>query len=191
MILLWPGRVRESADSRVILTGVRSLACFVLLVCTVIAGCGYRLSGQRSNSGQGRTIAVPTFTNQSTNYRIEQLLAEAVRLELIQRTRYNVVSESAGDVVVFGHVLGVSATPILFNEQGRASSFGVIVNLSIRVIDSQTGAVLFQNDAWTFREIFELAQNSAEFVPEDTAALDRLARRFASSFVATFLDRRQ
>ncbi len=165
----------------------------LLLACVSLTGCGYRLAGQRLNNpsnGKGRTIAIPTFTNRSTTYRIEQRLAEAVRLEFIRRTRYQVVSDNTGDVLVSGEVLSVNATPILFNEQGRASSFGLLVDVSLRVTDSQTGAVLFQNDRWTFREIFELAQNSAEFVPEDTAALDRLARRFASSFVATFLDAR-
>lgn len=151
--------------------------------------CGYRLAGQRLNNGEGRKIAVPTFANQSTTYRIEQRLSEAVRVELVRRTRYQVVPDNTGDVVVAGNVLNVSATPILFNEQGRASSFGLIVDLSVRVTDSQTGSVILQNDLWTFREIFELAQNSEEFVPEDTAALDRLARRFASSFVASLLNR--
>ena len=51
-------------------------------------------------------------------------------------------------------------------------------------------AVLFQNDHWVFREVFELGQNSAEFVPEDPAAVDRLARRFASSLVASLLHRK-
>lgn len=164
------------------------------MACVSVAGCGYRLAGQRLNNvnnGQGRTIAIPTFTNRSTTYRIEQRLSEAVRLELIRRTRYKVVPENTGDVVVSGEVLSVNATPILFNERGRASSFGLLVDVSIRVTDSRTGNVLFQNDRWTFREIFALAQNSAEFVPEDTAALDRLARRFAFSFVGSFLDARQ
>jgi hypothetical protein len=63
----------------------------------------------------------------------------------------------------------------------------MLVDLNVRLTDTKTGMVVFQNDRWTFREIFELSQNSAEFVPEDTAALDRLARRLASSLVASVM----
>ena len=165
----------------------RAASLVVTIAILLTCSCGYRLAGQKVNNGQGRTIAVPTFSNQSTTYRIEQRLSEAVRLELIRRTGYRVVPDRAGDVVVAGSVLNVSATPVLFNERGRASSFGLVVDLAIRVTDSRTGTVLLQNELWTFREIFELAQNSEAFVPEDTAAFDRLARRFASSLVASLL----
>jgi len=57
----------------------------------------------------------------------------------------------------------------------------------VRLTDTKTGKVVFQNDSWAFREIFELSQTSAEFVPEDPAALDRLSRRFASSLVASLM----
>jgi outer membrane lipopolysaccharide assembly protein LptE/RlpB len=152
-----------------------------------ITGCGYRLANKRLNNGAGQTIAVPTFTNKTTTYRIEQRLTDAVRRELIRRTRFNVVPDESGDVVMAAEVISYTAVPIIFNEQGRGSSYSILVDLNVRITDSKTGAVLFQNDRWTFREVFELAQNSGEFVPEDTSALDRLARRFASSLVASVL----
>ena len=133
------------------------------------------------------TIAVPAFVNRTTTYRIEQRITDAVRQELIKRTRYKVVSEETGDVVMAGEVLSFIAVPIIFNEQGRGSSYSILVDMSVRLTESSTGKVLFQNDRWTFREVFELAQNSSDFVPEDTPAVERLARRFASTLVASVL----
>jgi len=153
----------------------------------LLPSCGYRLANKKLNNGQGRTIAVPTFTNRTTTYRIEQRLTDAVRRELIRRTRFHVSPQATGDVVMAGEVLSYTAVPIIFNEQGRGSSYSILVDLYIRLTDAKTGAVLFQNDRWTFREVFELAQNSGDFVPEDSAALERLARRFASSLVASVL----
>jgi hypothetical protein len=150
-----------------------------------MSGCGYRLAGGRLSQGEGRTIAVPTFVNNTTTYRIEQRLSEAVRGELVNRTRYRVSAESAGDAVVEGEVLSFNAIPIIFNQQGRASSYSIFVEIKVRMTDN--GRVVFQNDRWVFRETFELAQNSGEFVLEDTAAIDRLARRFAASLVASML----
>lgn len=136
------------------------------------------------------TIAVPAFVNRTTTYRIEQRITDAVRQEFIKRTRYNVVSEESGDVVMAGEVLSFIAVPIIFNEQGRGSSYSILVDMSVRLTESSTGKVLFQNDRWTFREVFELAQNSSDFVPEDTPAVERLARRFASTLVASVLSAR-
>ena len=162
---------------------------FVTLL-LVVSACGYRLAGKRFNNGDGRTLAIPTFTNRTTTYRIEQRLTEALRKEFIRRTRYKVLPEESGDVVLAGEVLSFVAVPIIFNEQGRGSSYSILADLSVRLTDSKTGGVLFQNDRWTFREVFELSQNSADFVPEDTAAVERLARRFASSLVASILSAR-
>jgi len=114
-------------------------------------------------------------------------LTEEVRHELIRRTRFKVVPDSTGDVVLTGEVLNYAAVPILFNQQGRGSAYSILVDLSVRVSDTQTGKVLFQNDRWTFRDVFELAQSSSDFVPEDPAAVERLARRFASSLVASVM----
>jgi outer membrane lipopolysaccharide assembly protein LptE/RlpB len=164
---------------------IQTLCLFLLA--TTVCGCSYRLAGARSTEGRGRSIGVPTFVNRTTTYKIEQRLAEAVRRELIRRTRYEVRSEQTADVVVTGEVLTFSAIPIIFNQQGRASSYSIVVDMNVVVRDTGSGQVLFQNDRWAFRDVFELAQNSAEFVPEDTAAIDRLARRFASSLVASML----
>ena len=160
------------------------LACITPFL---LSGCGYRLASKTAANGSGRTIAIPTFRNRTTTYRIEQRLSEAVRQEFVRRTQYKVVPAEAGDVVVAGEVLSFTAIPIIFNQQGRGSSYGIFVELNVHLTDSATGATLFQNDHWVFREVFELSQNSGEFVPEDTAAVERLARRFASSLVASVL----
>ncbi len=166
---------------------MRKFIVLVSLALVLLSGCGYHLAAKKLNNGAGRTIAIPTFVNRTTTYRIEQRLTEAVRREFIRRTRFKVIPEDAGDVVVAGEVLSFTAVPIIFNQQGRGSSYSILVDFNIRLTDTSTGAILFQNDRWTFREVFELSQISSEFVPEDTAAIDRLARRFAASLVASVL----
>jgi hypothetical protein len=163
---------------------------FVKLVLPVLlllsGGCGYQLATKKANAGAGRTIAVPTFANNTTTYRVEQRLSEALRRELIQRTRYKVVSDSTGDVVVTGEVRSYGAFPNTITA-GRASSYIISVELRIVVEDTRTREVLYRNDSWVFRENFELSPNSAEFVPEEPAAVDRVAGSFASSLVAILL----
>ena len=166
---------------------IRRVRKCIVFLCLVLPGCGYRLANKSPNGGQGQTIAVPAFINKTTTYRIEQLLAEAVRQELTRRTRYKVVADDTGDVVVSGEVLAYVAVPVIFNPAGRATAYSLNVDLKVKIADTTTGKVLFQNDRFTFRDVFELSQNSGQFVPEDSAALDRLSRRFASSLVGTVI----
>ena len=159
----------------------------LLVWVALLDGCGYRLANKNLGGGDGQTIAVPTFANKTTTYRIEQRMTEAVRQELIRRTRFNVVPDAGGDLLITGEVLSYAAVPVSFNQQGRGSTYTMVVDMNIRLTETKTGKVVFQNDHWSFREIFELSQSSSEFVPEDPAALERLARRFASSFVASVM----
>jgi hypothetical protein len=160
---------------------------FIVLLVLLLPGCGYRLANKNLNGGQGQTIAVPAFINRTTTYRIEQRIAEAVRQELSRRTRYRVVTDDTGDVVMSGEVLAYNAVPVIFNQSGRGYAYEMLVDLKVRIAETKTGKVLFQNDRFTYREVFELSTNSAEFVPEDSPALERLSRRFASSLVGTLI----
>jgi len=162
---------------------------FICVICVIcgLSGCGYRLANKNFNGGKGQTIAVPTFLNKTTTYRIEQRISEAVRQELIRRTHYNVVPDDTGDVLVSGEVLSYIAVPVTFDQQGRGSTYEMLVDLKVLVTDTKTKKELFRNDRVTYREVFQLAQTSGDFVLEDPAAMDRLSRRFASSIVATLI----
>ena len=160
---------------------------FVLLA-FLPTGCGYRIANKNFNGGQGQTIAVPTFSNRTTAYRVEQRLSEAVRQELVRRTHFNVVASETGDLVVSGEILNYIGVPVTFDQKGRGSTYEMLVDLKVLVTDTKTGKELFRNDRFTYREVFELAQTSGDFVREDPAALDRLSRRFASSLVASLMN---
>jgi outer membrane lipopolysaccharide assembly protein LptE/RlpB len=142
----------------------------LLVWVALLDGCGYRLANKNLGGGDGQTIAVPTFANKTTTYRIEQRMTEAVRQELIRRTRFTVVPDAGGDLLMTGEVLSYAAVPVSFNQQGRGSTYTMVVDMNIRLTETKTGKVVFQNDHWSFREIFELSQSSSEFVPEDPAA---------------------
>ena len=157
----------------------------MIIVCLLATSCGYHLAGRQLNDGNGRSIAVPTFLNRTTTYKVEQQLTEEVRRELIRRTHFKVTPEDTGDVIVTGEILAYNAVPVIFNTEGRGSAYTILVDFRVNIKDTQTGKVLFQTDRMTFREVFELSQHSGEFVPEDPAAVERLGRRFASTLVAS------
>jgi outer membrane lipopolysaccharide assembly protein LptE/RlpB len=159
----------------------------LLLGGLLLPACGYRLqgSGGALDSGEGRTLSVPNFRNESSEFRIEQRLTEAVRGELIRGTRYRVVPTEGGDLTLTGSVAGITTAPTVFTDQGRAIVYTVAVRLNVRVTDRSDGDVLFEGTDMTFRETFEVSNDSAGFVPEDAAAIERLAKQFSGSLLAS------
>jgi len=166
---------------------LRGLVLSLLVV--IVSGCGYRLASRKGDVGNGQTIAVPTFINSTYTYRIEQRMTESVRKELARRTHYRVTSADTGDVVLRGEVLGYSTAPTVFDPSGRAAQYALGLSMKVLITESSTGKVLFENGAMTVRETFQLSQNSGDFVPEDPAAVDRLAESFASAVVASLVHR--
>jgi hypothetical protein len=131
---------------------------------------------------------VPVFANQTTDFRIEQRLTAAVRRELIERTRYELTSSGSGDVVLSGEVLSITTIPTNFTPDGRGTAYAVAVDIGVLLSEPATGRVLFANPRWLFRETFELSNDSEAFVAEDTAAMERLARRFSESLVSSIFE---
>jgi outer membrane lipopolysaccharide assembly protein LptE/RlpB len=164
------------------------LVLLVLLLATP-TGCGYRLAARKGDVGAGQTLAVPTFANNTSRYRIEQRMSEAVRKEFVRNTHYRVVSSDAGDVVLRGEVLDYNTGPTVLEESGRAAQYAVTLILKVSVTEAATGKALYENNSMVFRETFQLSQNAGDFVPEDPAALERLANRFASAVVASLVHR--
>ena len=162
---------------------------FSALLFAALASCGYRLAARKGDAGAGQTIAVQTFTNLTNRYRIEQGVSDAIRKELARTTRYKVSSGDSGDIVVSGEVLGYGVSATVVDERGRASQYTISVLLKVLVTETASGKALYRNDAMTFRETFQLSQSSTDFVPEDPAAVSRLATRFASEIVAAIVHR--
>jgi hypothetical protein len=160
---------------------------FVGALLLLFSACGYRLATRKGDIGANQTIAVPTFVNTTTSFRIEQVMSEAVRKELARTTHYRVISGEGADVVVWAEVLSFSRTPTVFDDHGRAAQYAIGVILKVVVTETSTGKALFQNASMTFRDTFQLSQDQADFAPEDPAALDRLAARFASTIVAALV----
>jgi outer membrane lipopolysaccharide assembly protein LptE/RlpB len=171
-------------------------ACAILFAALLaLGGCGYHVVGRASTlpanlPADVHTIAVPTFQNATTTYRIEQRLTDAVVHELLARTKYHVVArEEDGDAVLRGNVLTITSAPVIFDATtGAATTILVTVTISVQLQDRATGNVLYHNENVVFREPYEISTDIPSFFEEEGPALDRLSRDFASRVVATLLE---
>jgi len=175
--------VSAAARTPVLLLGILSLA--------FTESCGYRVAGRADLlPAKIKTIAVPPFGNVTTRYRVSDRLAAAVTREFISRTRYQIVADpNAADAVLTGSVVNFMAYPTIFDPvTGRASGVQVILYLQLFLRDRATGAALFQNPNWEFRERYEISVDQRSYFEESDLAMDRLSRDAARSLVSAVLE---
>ena len=166
----------------------------VLLGCCLAllpAACGYRVAGRGDRLPPDvKTIAIPIFENETPRFRIEQRVAAAVTREFIERTKFRITPEPAGaDAVLRGTIKEVRSGAITFDlKTGRATSLQVQVLADVKLVDLHTQKVLFANSNYTFREQYQISQDTSALFEEQQPALDRLSRDLARTLVTAILE---
>lgn len=169
-----------------------SVSAALLVVAALIQlGCGYHTAGHAAQLPPDiKTIAVPSFKNETLTYRIDQMLTSSVVREFTTRTRYHIVSDPGddADATLRGTVLSTAVSPLTYDtNSGRAASVLVVVSMRVIMTDRQ-GKVLYQNPAYLFREQYEVSQDLATFFEEDSPAFRRLSQDFARTLVSNVLE---
>ena len=154
-------------------------------------GCGYHTAGHAVQLPDNiKTIAVPSFKNETLTYGIEQMLTASVVREFTTRTHYRILNNSGDgpDATLSGTVLSTVASPLTYDTAtGRAASVMVVVSMKVALIDRDV-KVLYQNPAYLFREQYEVSQDLASFFEEDSPAFRRLSQDFARTLVSNILE---
>ena len=154
-------------------------------------GCGYHVAGKGTQiPAEVKTIAVPAFRNETSRYKVEQVLTQAVVRELLARTRFRIQPEPAGsDAVLTGTVIQFWTTPVLVESSGgRTTSVSVAVRMRVKLTDRHTGKLLFENPDYHFSETYEISGDAATYFEESGPAVERLGRSFAASLVSSLLE---
>ncbi|HEV7968453.1 MAG TPA: LPS assembly lipoprotein LptE [Candidatus Acidoferrales bacterium] len=179
-----------------------------LILCACVAiflsACGYHVGGTASELPPGlKVIAVPALKNDTTSYRIEQRMTDAVVHEFIARTKYRIVSsEDSADAVLRGEIVSFEAIPVVFdtttpssttvptvnNTTARATTMLVSVHMKVSLQERDTNKVLYKNDNYVFREPYEISTDPSKFFDEQAPALERMSRDFAARLVSDVLE---
>ena len=162
----------------------------VAVAACLLVSCGYRVVGSADLlPDRIRTIAVPAFSNATSEFKIEQHLTQAVVRELLARTRYEVVSEEAGaDATLIGTVMLFDAIPQNFDPlTGRATSVTTVTRMHVALLDRQDGSELYSNPDLSHRETYEVSADPETYVNERDAAMLRASRTMASALVSAVL----
>ncbi|MGB8525068.1 MAG: LptE family protein [Candidatus Acidiferrales bacterium] len=163
----------------------------VLAAALSVVSCGYHVAGRVSNlPSEWKTIAVPTFKNDTTRYRIEQRFTESVIKQFLQRTKYKIVQNAEeADAVLHGEVISIETNPLIFNATtGQVTMSLVTVHTKVLLVDNQTQKVVYKNDDMVFRDEYQISTDAREFFEEQDPALERMARDFAAQLVSNVVE---
>lgn len=175
-----------------------ALALRAGLVAALVAscGCGYALAGRGSFLPDDiSSVGIPQLVNRSTFFDIEQILTEKMRAEFIGRGKYRVIPEAGGaDTTLTGEITSITVQPVGFTEQQLGSRYLFTVTMRVTFTDARSASVLWSNDAWTFREEYELttrgntAIEGTAFLDQERNAFDRISNDIARSIVTSILE---
>jgi outer membrane lipopolysaccharide assembly protein LptE/RlpB len=171
----------------------RGLALWLALLVAQLAaaGCGYHVAGHASQLPQDwSAIAIPAFKNDTTTYRIEQRMTQAVIREFITRTKYRVVQDPASaDAVLHGEVVSIETDPMLFQATtGEVTMMLVTIHTKVELIDNKTDKPVYKNDDMVFRDEYQISTDVKSFFQEEDPAVERMSRDLASHLVSDVLE---
>jgi len=160
-------------------------------LCVALAGCGYHTAGAATHiPASVRTLAVPVFATHAQAYHTEMALTQAVVRELNTRTKYRVITNDSpdADAVLRGTLLTQTSVPLTYDStSGETSSYLVTITVKV-LLSARDGRVLYQNDAFSFREQYQSTQDLSGSIREDPAAVNRLSRDFAQALIGDMLE---
>jgi outer membrane lipopolysaccharide assembly protein LptE/RlpB len=172
--------------------GNRLALCVVLLASAFfVAGCGYHVAGRASQlPSEWTQIAIPAFKNDTTTYRIEQRMTEAVIREFTTRTKYRVVQDpQSANAVLHGEIVSIETDPMLFQATtGEVTMMLVTVHTKVELIDAQTDKPVYKNDDMVFRDQYQISTDVKSFFQEEDPAVERMSRDLASRLVSNVLE---
>lgn len=161
----------------------------------VLSGCGYSLVGRAANIPEDiERVYVATFENRTARSQVEQLLTRAIIDELVTRQRFEVLtSPASADAEIQGAVVGYGATPVGFDEDGRANEYEIsfIAQVIFQRIPADAEAepeVIWRNDRYQFRQPYEIPDGAEDYFDQEDQAIEEVAQRFAETMVSDLLE---
>jgi hypothetical protein len=157
----------------------------------LFSSCGYHVAGHTNLMPKTiKVVAVPAFSNSSTNHRLPVLLTADVTRELISRTHYAVVADPANaDAMLTATVARFDVFPIISDPTtGRTTVVQIAVLMQYSLIDRQTGKTILTRSGAEFRQQYEIAGNPQQYFDENGTAIERVSRDVARSIVSAILE---
>ncbi|MBI4638907.1 MAG: LptE family protein [Candidatus Rokubacteria bacterium] len=159
----------------------------LLVVAAGLAGCGYSLRGNLP--AHLRTVAVPVFTNRTSEPAVENFLTSAVVEAFSTNGRLEVVTPETADAILEGEITGYSVESIAFDSRANVRLYRLIVVMNLRFRDVRRNALLFERNGLREQADFRVQGAVSETISREETALRAAAIDIARSVVSFAIER--
>jgi outer membrane lipopolysaccharide assembly protein LptE/RlpB len=125
-------------------------ASLLALLCLLLSGCLYSLSGGGGLPRHVRTVAVIPFENETANPELAGELHTELRKGMLERLRLREATEQRANAVVRGRITRYEPdVPVAFSaDPSRATSARrrLQMTVDVQIIDQTTGRTLFERN---------------------------------------------
>ena len=171
-------------------------AATLLFISFQAGSCGYALAGHGVTVDPTiKVVGVPMFKDRTAKAGLDEKITNLVIEELLNRGRFQVISETTGaDAVVEGTLTRYQARPIGFEDQQRgettetqASRYAVTLTASVRYAKVGEREAIWETGAFQATDEYDIG-DADNFFDREEQAIDRLAEEFARRLVAAMLE---
>ena len=165
----------------------RAPALGLVLLAVALAGCGYSFRGNLPD--HIKTVAVPVFTNKTSEPAVESLLTSAVVQAFASNGRLRVVKPEEADAILDGEVVGYSVQSIAFDNQANVRQYRLQVTMNLKLRDVRRSAVLFEQQGLKEKADFQVLGAVSQTIGAEEGAVRTAAIEIARSIVSLTVDR--
>ncbi len=151
-----------------------------------LLSCAYSFSGS-SLPGHIKTIAVPTFGNETLQPGLEREATEAVIEVFVDDGRLNLGGTGSADALVEGRVLGYENQVFGIGAGETAEEYRVTIRFAVVVKDRVKGKDLWSNDALVAQSTYTVDARGDEPSSEEAARAEAI-RKAAEDILAHTLE---
>jgi outer membrane lipopolysaccharide assembly protein LptE/RlpB len=167
---------------------MKRLALVLMLVATMLGGCGYHLAERTGSLPEGvNTLYVQLFTNHTSEPYLENLVTNAVISRISSKSGVSLVEDKkTADAVLTGEVTGYSVSTVAYNSRDTAAIYRTTIT-ALATLTRADGKVLWKGTvSWT--EEFNASTNKNVQDNNETAVQKLVADRLAQDLYARMTD---
>jgi len=159
---------------------MKKLACFAVLSAALFAGCGKTYSWRPAAPLDMRTVAVPTFRNETEVQELGALMSGQLLREFQREGTFSVSSVDEAALEVQGVVKKAGESPEAYDRRSglRFGSYEMTATVLVSVVDKRNGRVLVNDRPYTATATFVAGQDMGTARRDASGRLaDDLARQ--------------
>ena len=165
----------------------RAPALGLALLAVGLTGCGYSFRGNLPD--HIKTVAVPVFTNKTSEPAVETFLTSAVVEAFASNGRLRVVRAEEADAILDGEVVGYSVQSIAFDNQANVRQYRLLVTMNLKLRDVGRNSVLFEQQRLREKADFQVLGAVSQTIGAEEGAVRSAAIEIARSIVSLTIDR--